>query len=362
MNAIGIPRLPGLCYALQVGRDEPSDQAQRTVMAAFVQFFVAFGVKHGLDADELCERAGCLPEQIAYGERHVPHAWLWSVRQATIERLPDVPVGLEIGRFSSLDQFGYVGHAFKYAGSPLAMLRWFCICAPMTDSFARDEPPRLLIDAERVRLEVPVQLLDPPECIEGIFTGLVAALRQMTDGRIAVVSVQLSRHRPRFAPAFEDFFGCAVEAGPVDALVFDRRSLERTDRSNDPTIGRRFYDQFERRMQAAGDPFASAVRNGIEALIGTQAFSQAKLAKLLGMSVRSLQRRLRERELSYQKLVTEVRKGSAQRLLSQPARNIAEVASTLGYDLSAFNRAFRSWTGMSPSDYRKTHASNRNGV
>jgi AraC-like DNA-binding protein len=148
----------------------------------------------------------------------------------------------------------------------------------------------------------------------------------------------------------------------VDALVFDRSSLERTDRSSDPTIGRRFYDQFERRMQAAGDPFASAVQSGIEALIGTQAFSQAKLAKLLGMSVRSLQRRLRERELSYQKLVMEVRKGSAQRLLSQPARNIAEVASALGYELSAFNRAFRSWTGMSPSDYRKTHAPRRNGT
>jgi AraC-like DNA-binding protein len=80
------------------------------------------------------------------------------------------------------------------------------------------------------------------------------------------------------------------------------------------------------------------------------------LAKALGMSARSLQRRLRERELSYQKLVTEVRKGSAQRLLSQPARSVGEVASALGYELSAFNRVFRGWTGMSPSDYRKTRA------
>jgi AraC-like DNA-binding protein len=325
-------------------------------MAAVVQFFVSFGVKHGLDADALCERAGFVPEQLTYGERHVPYAWLWSIRQAIIEHLPDVAVSVEIGRFSSLEQFGYVGHALKYAGSPLAMLRWFVICAPMADSFARERPPTLSIDDERVRLEVPVQPLDPPECVEGIFTGLMTALRQMTEGRIAPVSVQLSRSRPRFTPALKAFFECEVSAGAMDTIVFDRRSLERTARPSDPTIGQRFYEQFARRMQAGGDPFASAVRNGIEALLGSHAFSQARLAKLLGLSVRSLQRRLRERELSYQKLVMEARRGSAQRLLSQPARNIAEVASALGYDMSAFNRAFRSWTGMSPTDYRKAHA------
>lgn len=237
--------------------------------------------------------------------------------------------------------------------------RWFVLCTPLVDSFARGAPSRLFIEADRVRLEVPVQPLDAPECVEGIFTGLVAALRQMTEGRVALVSVQLSRHRPRFTPAFEAFFGCPVEPASVDAIIFERACLERTDRASDPNIGRRFYDELERRVLAAGDPFASAVQSGIEALIGSQTFSQETLAKVLGMSVRSLQRRLRERELSYQQILTEVRKGAAQRLLAQPARNIAEVASALGYDLSAFNRAFRSWTGMSPTDYRKTRAADR---
>jgi AraC-like DNA-binding protein len=337
-------------------RELTPEHAQRTVMAAVVQFFVSFGIKHGLDGDELCERAGFAPEQIAYAERHVPYAWLWSVRQAIIEHLPDVAVGLEIGRFSSLEQFGYVGHAFKYAGSPLAMLRWFVICAPMADSFAREVPPRLFVGADRVRLEVPVQPLDPPECVEGILTGLLAALRHMSGDALSPLSLQLSRPRPRFAAAFEAYFGCAVVRAEVDAFVFERAALERPERASEAATGRRFLEHFERRIQAAGDPFASAVQSGIEALVGSQVFSQEKLAKLLGMSIRSLQRRLRERELSYQQLLREARKRSAQRLLSQPARNIAEVASVLGYDLSAFNRAFRSWTGMSPSDYRKTHA------
>ena len=361
MNQFVVSSPPDVCYVRRVSHEVPADQVERTVVAALVQMFVSFGVKHGMDADELCERSGFAPEQIVYGEQHVPYAWLWNVRQAVIDHLPSVAVGVELGRFSSFDQFGYVGHALKYAGSPLATLRWFSVCAPLTDSFARESPPRLIVEAERVRLEMPTSPHDHPECVEAIFTGLITALRQMNEGRVVVLSVQFSRHRPHLVPTFEALFGCPIESGPVDALVFERASLERSDQGSDDAAGRRFYKEFERRVRAKGDPFASAVRSGIEALIGSQAFSQARLAKLFGMSARSLQRRLRERELSYQELVTEIRKSSAQKLLAQPTRSIGEVASALGYDLSAFNRAFRSWTGMSPSHYRKAARGREHG-
>ncbi len=334
----------------------PPRHAQRTIMAAIVQFFVSFGVKQGLDPDELCELAGFSPEQIAYGDLHVPHAWLWTIRQAIIDRLPgDIPIGLELGQFSSLDQFGYLGHALKYSGTPLTMLGLFVTGARFADSIARELPPRLIVDAHQVRLEAPGQQFDPPECVEGIFTGLVASIRLLSEERIVPVAVQFSRPRQRFARAFEDYFGCVVEFGhPVDAIVFDRASLDRPYRAGDGAAGQRFFEQFERRIAAAGDPFASAVRSAVQSLVDSQMISQARLAKLLGLSVRSLQRRLKERELRYGQLVTDVRQGSAKRLLEQPAHSIADVASALGYDLSSFTRAFRGWTGMSPSAYRKT--------
>ena len=91
----------------------------------------------------------------------------------------------------------------------------------------------------------------------------------------------------------------------------------------------------------------------IEALLGTGAVSQARIAKQLGMSARSLQRRLQQSEVRYQELVNAARRRSAERLLRVRASSITEVANALGYEARSFNRMFRRWTGMSPSAYRK---------
>jgi AraC-like DNA-binding protein len=76
-------------------------------------------------------------------------------------------------------------------------------------------------------------------------------------------------------------------------------------------------------------------------------------AQRVGIPVRTLQRRLRESGLSYSELVEQTRCELACRLLDRPGAKAADVARALGYtDPSSFSRAFRRWTGMSPSAYR----------
>jgi len=76
-------------------------------------------------------------------------------------------------------------------------------------------------------------------------------------------------------------------------------------------------------------------------------------AERLGISVRTLQRRLKAGGLSYSELVEQTRHELACRLLGRPDVNMAAVARVLGYnDPSSFSRAFRRWTGMSPRVYR----------
>jgi len=76
-------------------------------------------------------------------------------------------------------------------------------------------------------------------------------------------------------------------------------------------------------------------------------------ARLLGMPVRTLQRRLRERGQSYSQLVDTIRCEQACRLLEEPGARMIDVARALGYaDPSSFSRAFRRWMGMSPRGYR----------
>jgi AraC-like DNA-binding protein len=80
-----------------------------------------------------------------------------------------------------------------------------------------------------------------------------------------------------------------------------------------------------------------------------------KVAKALGMSPRTLQRRLGELGTSYQKLLDDVRRRTARRLLAKTDLVPAEVAFLLGFEeLNSFSRAFRSWERTTPARWRAT--------
>ena len=78
------------------------------------------------------------------------------------------------------------------------------------------------------------------------------------------------------------------------------------------------------------------------------------VARRLGMSVRSLHRKLSEDGLSFQSLTEETRKDLAVSLLKQEQYSIAEIAFLTGFsEQSAFTRAFKRWLGETPATFRK---------
>src|SRR5262249_54999294 len=85
--------------------------------------------------------------------------------------------------------------------------------------------------------------------------------------------------------------------------------------------------------------------------------SPSEIAAALGMSARSLQRRLQEPGTTYAPLFDETRRGLACRHLRDEGYSVTEIAFILGFDdASSFARAFRRWTGRSPSEYRANPA------
>lgn len=79
----------------------------------------------------------------------------------------------------------------------------------------------------------------------------------------------------------------------------------------------------------------------------------SEIASRLGMSARTLQRRLSDRGHPFQSLVDDARRELAQRLLRQTEYSLADVAFLTGFsEQSAFNRAFRRWQGQTPRSYR----------
>ncbi len=107
--------------------------------------------------------------------------------------------------------------------------------------------------------------------------------------------------------------------------------------------------------------FPGSVRQIVASLLREGYPDVQLVAEMIGMSVRSLQRQLNEADLTYSRLIEQVRFDQSVRLLSDPTIKLADVAAELGYtDAANFTRAFRRWTGVSPRRYLQVWCMTKN--
>jgi AraC-like DNA-binding protein len=163
--------------------------------------------------------------------------------------------------------------------------------------------------------------------------------------------------RPRDTAEHARIFDCPVSFGGDEhlRLEFDAGDLERpvpgADRSLLPIVEQHLDKLLER---LSGASLVQDVRTALAEMLCDGSPNLRAVAKRLGMSVRTLQRRLEEHDVVFRDLVQEVRRELAERYLAERDANLTEVAFLLGYsELSSFDRAFRRWTGSTPVARRR---------
>lgn len=174
---------------------------------------------------------------------------------------------------------------------------------------------------------------------------------------IALKRVEFSHSAPADTRAHARIFQCPVcFDARRSAAVFSTALMKAPMRQPDPVL-RQIMDEYARRLliQAAAseDPVTRA-RAYISQKLTEAPPRIGVVAAALGLTPRTLQRKLMDSGLSYSGLVEGVREELARRYLQDPAIDITEVAFLLGYyDQSTFHRAFRRWTGDSPGAFRQ---------
>jgi AraC-like DNA-binding protein len=143
---------------------------------------------------------------------------------------------------------------------------------------------------------------------------------------------------------------------PVNQLVFDQSLLSLPIVEADSALCAvldRHAEQLLTKFPRRGG-LADEVRSLLfEALNGGDMNLEA-ISQQLGTSPRTLQRKLKEEGTTHQDLLDEIRRDLSKRYLSEPQMAICEVAYLLGFsEPSAFHRAFRRWTGITPREYRR---------
>ena len=149
-------------------------------------------------------------------------------------------------------------------------------------------------------------------------------------------------------------FGCAT-----NAFVIERDFVERQVPAADPRLYRILKQQVERvlsEMPRESDLLA-AVRRAIAESMREGDPKLPRVIKKISMSPRTLERRLKEHGVVFKKLVDDTRRRFALNYLRDRKHTLTEIAFLLGYsEVSAFNRAFKRWTGSTPLDHRRKTA------
>jgi AraC-like DNA-binding protein len=194
-----------------------------------------------------------------------------------------------------------------------------------------------------------------PDIAEAVMATRVSLLRAFTGTSAVPTEVCFVHDRPRDVAPHHDLFGCPVRFGAAaNTIAFDRDTLDLPLRTANADL-RAFLESLARRRL---DKFADAelpalVRTRLDEALRQGTFALSSIARQLGVSSRTLQRRLAEHGASFHRIVSEARFRRALELLEDTGRTTEDIAATLGFaDARGFRRAFRRWSGLSPRAYR----------
>ncbi|MEX0304279.1 MAG: AraC family transcriptional regulator ligand-binding domain-containing protein [Leisingera sp.] len=193
--------------------------------------------------------------------------------------------------------------------------------------------------------------------IEFLAAMFFAALREEAPLRIIPRDVAFSHQRVRGSEEMSAYFGCPVRFGAAcSRIVFKPEDLELPLASADRRLLRllRAYgDQLLDGQGKLGGGLTAQVEEAVSARLSDGTATLGAVAADLGMSPRTLSRKLAQAGTSYFTILEELRKALAIRYLRESDLALAEIAFLLGYSgLSSFSEAFRRWTGQSPGQFR----------
>ncbi|HIV72641.1 MAG TPA: AraC family transcriptional regulator [Candidatus Aquabacterium excrementipullorum] len=319
------------------------------VAATYVRLLYDHLQAQDIDAERLL---GPLPSS----DQHFVALPAWQAMLARVQALEARPaLGLRIAAGISARHFGVVGYAaLACATLGEALLRLERYHASVYDV----NPAVIRHLSDGISIEWGVSRGKPGALVdETAIASLVQLARDMTGRYWPVEEVSFVNPKPDDVQPYEDFFGGVVRFGaPVTRLVLSAEHLALPLRKSDPALLALMDQQAEALLARVASVPAEveAWRRTLVVLIREGRPALADLARAHHLSPRSLQRRLAEQGLGFQRLLDDTRQHLAEAYMRQPGLDLAEIALLLGFsEQSAFTRAFRQWTGKAPAQWRK---------
>ena len=197
--------------------------------------------------------------------------------------------------------------------------------------------------------------------IEFFTTILVRLCRALTGARLVPTHIKLAHRPDGRCSEMTEFFGSEIEYGAsIDEILFAPACQDMPIVSADHHLNKILISYCEEalaRRPVNRSPFRSSVENAIVPLLPHGKARADVISRRLGVSQRTLARRLSSERISFSGVLENLKMDLAERYLADEGLSISQVAWLLGYqEVSSFTHAFKRWTNKTPRQVRTQKA------
>ncbi|MEL0250626.1 MAG: AraC family transcriptional regulator [Novosphingobium sp.] len=324
---------------------------QRSALAGWVLAIIKAMQANEVDAEAVMAEIGMDPALLEGGYSRYSQVQLSKLWKRAVELSGNPAFGLAVAQQVRPATFHAVGHAMSCSATLYRAISRF---AQYTRLISDSATATLTENEGRVMLDFhfdtgsgrPIY-----ETVDTVLASVVAFLRWISDQPFDPLEVRIAHEPSASAPAYAAFFGCPViYETPQTCLVFDKEHLLRRILSSDEELASLLDAAAHRFLeQRMAGRFAVRVRDLMISQLPDEVPTKARTASLLGMTERTLLRRLKDEGATFAGVLRQLREELAFQYLRR-GMCLSEVAYLLGFsDNGTFSRAFKEWTGRRPS-------------
>lgn len=314
-------------------------------------------MRQGLDADRFLRELQLENAPLHDLSRRIDLSVYDQVQEHAMRVLNDPALGLHMGEYASPGTLGLIGHLLMSAPTlGAAIAQWMHFHSLVSDSAPSQlhtqgtqaifiyQFPRSTSDCNRIRAEF----------------GLVQLVRLaslMLGNRLPVHEVRFEHAQPDYLAEYQRIFQGPVRFGcQHTAVIFPADILQQELPSANPGVHELLKEEAERQLTHLDDSVSLADK--VERFL-LHALQKGKpgivqVAEHFGMNERTFRRKLEGQDTSFSELLGQVQLKVARRLLLNRELSIDSISERLCFsEPSAFQRAFKRWTGQTPSEYRE---------
>lgn len=324
-----------------------------TVRAAALTNFFDVARDRGLNPLPLLREVGLSRSLLADPDRRIPAEAANRLLERAAEVSGDPQFGLRMAQARQMGDMGVTSLIISHQPTLREALRATIAYRHLiNDSLALQMEEAGAVVVIREEMVLPSASAQTNDLVVGVLYRLCGAVLG-TEWRPA--SVNFTHPTPRDTSLYRRMFGCPlVFDSEFNGIVCRASDLDAPNPAAAPSLAR-YAQRFIESLPGGGDEasIVQEVRKAIYLTLASGHASSESVAQGLGISVRTLQRRLDDSGATFNAVLNDVRRELVQRYLDNPKHTLVRISQMLGYSSpSAFTRWFGAQFGVAPQRWR----------